>query len=128
MRFHEILFQTYAENFFRPLSISKQKSSALFTDPIFSEGFGKQHNRFLNFPCCFELAVVVFYALSLFFQEKIHLYYEEKYFSLLISKNNSVCLNLYHALSFPQCSFLTENLINYSNKIHTITVDDSTTA
>ena len=55
MRFQDFFFQTDAESlvfclekqksfipkkkiFFRPLSISKQKK-ALFTDPIFSEGF-----------------------------------------------------------------------------------------
>ena len=61
MRFHEILFQTDAEVsafyfeeqkifipkkiFFKPLSISKQKS--FVTDPIISEGFGFYHHMFL---------------------------------------------------------------------------------
>ena len=62
MRFHEILFQTDSESFSfllekqKVLFLKKRKLSrcqyqnekALFTDPIFSEGFAKNHNQHLH--------------------------------------------------------------------------------
>ena len=68
------------------------------------------------------------FSTHFFFKEKsisimkknIFLHFSNIFFFSHARKNfekQFCCLDLYHAQSFPQCPFLTENLNNYSNKI-----------